>query len=487
MTQQKTPQAVTWSKEADVVIVGYGGAGAAAAIEAHDAGAKVLVLEKMPQGGGNTVISAGIIYAAGTSVQKSKGIEDSADGAFAYMKAAAEGLADEDRVKLMAYKSAETIEWFQKLGTKFNADALYPSGFETQPKYAEITPPKARAHQVIEGTGAGLWGPLAKAVSERHIEILYNTPVKELIADPASGQVRGVRTEKGTFKARRAVILATGGFVRNEQMAKNYLTAYLGCYPGSAVGLTGDGIRMGQALGAELRNMGLLEPLLGGVPYGPPSYDHFIVNAVPMITVVYLAPCIMVDKKGKRFMDEYLHYDFMGIKLALELEGKIAFCIFDQATRNMGAFNILAPPLSNDLSKEIEQGIVKTAPNIRELAKKIGVNPENLEDTVYTFNENAAKGKDPDFGRSKHLVPINKLPFYAMEYRPTYFLTAGGLKTNTDSQVVDVMGRVIPRLYAVGETTGGYFGRWYASGYCLCNAFVSGRISGKKAAAEKPW
>lgn len=477
---------ITWDKEADVVIVGYGGAGAAAAIEAHDAGAKVLVVEKMPEGGGNTAISAGIVYGAGTSVQKSKGIEDSAEGAFKYMKAAAEGLADEDRVKLMADKGGEVIEWLMKLGAKFNADFMYMSGFEYFPQYEKITPPVARGHPVQEGTGAGLWGPLSKAVNERGIEILFNTPVKELIADPVTKEVRGVKTDKGNFKAKKAVILTTGGFVRNEEMFKNYLTAYTGVYPGSAVGLAGDGIKMGQALGAELRNMGLLEPLVPGVPFGPPSYEHFIVNAVPMITVVYLAPCIVVDKKGKRFINEYSHYDFYGIKLTLELEGQVAFCIFDENTRKMGALAILAPPQSDDLSKEIEMGAVKTAPTLKELAGKIGIAPDTLEDTVYTFNENAEKGVDPEFGRTMHLVPIKTPPYYAMEYKPTCFLTAGGLKTNTNSQVIDVTGRVIPRLYAAGETTGGYFGRWYASGYCLCNAFVSGRVAGKKAAAEAP-
>jgi fumarate reductase flavoprotein subunit len=478
---------LTWDKEADVVVIGYGGAGAAAAIKAHDAGARVVILEKTSAPGGNTRMSGGIVYAADTAVQKAKGIEDPVEEAVKYMMAAAEGLADEDRTRFNAKESSKVIDWLTGLGAKFSPELLYCSGFEEYPDYTGVTPAKPRGHIVQELTGEGLMGPLEKAVAERGIEVILDNPVLELVADPAAGEVRGVKTEKLNIRARKAVVIATGGFSRNEEMVKNYLTSYVGSFPGSAMGIRGDGIRMAHALGADLRNMGLLEPLLGGVPFGPPSFDEFVVQAVPAITVVGYAPCVLVNKQGVRFIDEYAHYTILGMKLALELEGRVAYCIFDESVKRMGGSHILLPALSEDLSEEIRQGIIKTAPSPRELAVKIGVDPDILEDTIYSYNENAENNEDPQFGRTKFLTPLNTPPYYAMEYKPSYFLTAGGIKVNLKSQVLDVMGRVIPRLYAAGETVGGYIGRHYASGYCLLNAFVTGCTAGESAAAENPW
>ncbi|MHB1419001.1 MAG: FAD-binding protein [Bacillota bacterium] len=475
-------QLIPWDKESDVIIVGYGGAGAAAAIEAHDAGARVLILEKTSSSGGNTRISGGIVYAANTSVQKAGGVDDPVEEALKYMLAAADGLADEDRVRFNGEKSSEVIEWLTGLGAKFSPEMIYCSGLEESPQYTQITPPAPRGHIVQELTGEGLMVPLDKAVRDRGIEVMFDCPVQELVVDPGNGVVSGVRTAQLNIKANKAVIITTGGFSRNEEMAKNYLTAYIGSYPGSAMSIRGDGIRMAQALGADMRNMGLLEPLLGGVPFGPPSFDEFMVQAVPVITVVGYAPCILVNKQGRRFIDEYAHYTILGPKLALELEGQVAYCIFDENVRKMGGSRILAPFLSDDLSEEIRQGIIKTGNNPCELAAKIGVDEGVLEDTIYTYNENAEQGTDPEYNRAKFLAPLNTPPFYAMEYKPSFFLTAGGLKIDLNSRVINVSGKPIPGLYAAGETTGGFIGKHYASGYCLLNAFVTGRTAGQHAA-----
>lgn len=132
--------------------------------------------------------------------------------------------------------------------------------------------------------------------------------------------------------------------------------------------------------------------------------------------------------------------------------------------------------------------MILTAPTIEELAGKLGLNSEVLRETMATFNDNAEKGIDPQFGRKLHLVPVKEPPFYAMRYKPTFMQTVGGIKINTKTQVVDVFGNVIPRLYAVGETTGGHVGRRYpSSGYMLMHCFATGRTAGKVAAVERSW
>ncbi len=479
---------IKWDKEADVVVVGFGGAGATAAIEAHDNKAKVILLEKMPEPGGDTLISGGMVWGSNTPVQKQKGVEDSPEEALKLLRALSEGFADEEILKVCVNASGENIDWLMKLGVNFPPELLIILGLDESPQYAAITPPKTRVHINQSFTGEGIMTPLQKAIGARGIEVLLNTPGKELISNPATREVLGVKTEKLSIKARKAVVLASGGFCRNEEMVNSYLSYYAGkLWPATAMGLTGDGIKMGQALGAELRNMGLVSLFVTGVPHGPPSFTEPVVMAAPLITAAAYAPCVVVNKKAVRFVDDYLFYASLCLKLIAEVEDQTCFCIFDDKTRKMGGNLILLPALSEDLSKEIELGVVKTAPTLRELAGKLGLDPETLEDTVFTFNENARKGVDPDFGRTQHLVPVDAPPFYAMQYKPTFMATSGGLKINSRFQVVDVLGRVIPRLYAAGETAAGPIGKTYSSGNFLMYATTSGRLAARSAAAEKPW
>ena len=475
-----------WDKEADVVVVGLGGAGAAAAIEAHDAGAKVLVLEKMDKPGGTTLVSAGIVVGANSQYQREQGVEDSAEECFKFYKAIAEGFAEEEKLRLMAEKGGETVDWLMKEGVKFSF--VYIGGPEEYPEYAAITPPKARGHQVPEFTGEGFIRPLVEAINKRGIEVLYNTAAKELIAEPATREVKGVRTETGlNIKAKRAVALTAGGYSRNEDMFRDYLYSYYKViWPCTAPGCTGDAIKMGQALGADLKNMGLMTCIVDGILTGPPSYTEPVVIELPVVRLVYRGNCLCVDKKGKRFADDFLFYDRLGPSI-LNLEGKFYWLIWDEETMKLGGTTLITPTLSPDLSKEMELGVIKKAPNIRELAVKMDIAPDVLEDTIYTYNENAKKGVDPEFGRTKFLDPLDHPPYYVAKVSMSFADTCGGLKTDTDSRVLDVIAKPIPRLYAAGSTTGGYIGKWYTSGTFICNAFVSGRIAGQNAAKETPW
>jgi 3-oxo-5alpha-steroid 4-dehydrogenase len=478
----------TWDKEADVVVVGFGGAGGMAAIHAHDAGAQVIILEKTPTPGGDTSLCGGYILAAGTSVQKAEGISDTPDEMYRYLMAAGKGLSDPDLCRVVADESAEIVEWLVDRGTVFGT--LVYSGAEEEPYYADITPPKMRGHiadAIPLGSitwpwrpetlhtppdspptgGTGLFKPLWDGVAERAIEVLLETRAMELVTDPIKKEVVGVKAEsKGTtlyIKARRGVVLSTGSFGQDKEMVLHYCpNALLADY--TNLSSTGDGHKMGMSVGAELRNMSFGSAWVGiGKVYGGPYVS------IPRGS-------IMVSRGGRRFASETAY------RSPAEVAGGYwtspVLAIFDE--------DIAAEAeVSETIASEAK---MVDAPTIGELAIKKGVDPTVLEDTLNEYNEYVNLGEDLEFGRSG-MVPIKTPPFYAAECKvSTTSVSHGGLNTNTKSQVIDVFGKVKPRLYAAGRAACGVFGVMYpASGTSIADAFVFGRIAGQNAAAEQPW
>lgn len=519
-----------WDLETDLVVVGFGGAGGSAAIEAHDAGAKVIILEKMPTPGGSTTLCAGVYYGAGTSLQKAEGITDSAEDMFKYVVAMGEGRADPALVKVWADKTAETFEWIKGLGANFYSgvnhleaippipkslatDAgwgLYYSGAECDPELAAITPPKPRGHMVKpvepsypfppkhpsapspEGIarGTGYFKPLWEAVKARGIQVLLETRALALITHPETNEVLGVKAEsKGKtiyIKAQKAVHISTGGFSMNKEMVKLWCPkAVAANYTES---WTGDGHLMGMAIGAAVVNM-----------------DQ--TSAGPTVP----AGAILVNYGGRRFVDETLYGNVRG-NVASGQRHSLVYAILDEDMR---------------VAAKLPVGI--SAPTIKELALKIGtdqkaaetwlgenptvwketMNPDVLEATVNFYNESVAMGKDREFGRTqlasqKHppaeLVPpaeramkaLKTPPFHAVKSDPSNSfvgtITNGGLRINEKAQVLDVYGNVIHRLYAAGQAMGGVNGANYiGSGNAISAALNFGRIAGQNAAKEEPW
>ncbi|MGA9351694.1 MAG: FAD-dependent oxidoreductase [Anaerolineae bacterium] len=497
-----------WDKEADVVVVGFGGAGGAAALEAHDAGAKVIILEKTPTPGGATTLCCGVIYAAGTSVQKAEGITDTADEMYKYWMAMGKGLCDPELVRAVADQSGDTVEWLKKMGAVFYSGVgtpgvigpwgLYYSGAEADPEFTALTPAKVRGHNVRPATptwpyppqfppetpltgggggtnpgetyrnGTGFFKCLYEGAKARGIEVLSETPAIALIADPVTKQVLGVRAQsKGTtlfIKATRAVVLATSGFTWNQQMLKLHNVdhgATIVPNSSSTPADVGEGIQMAMAIGADVANMDQ------GTTYGGPTPGAIFVNG-----------------GGRRFVDETIY----GMYLAEVMRGQrgaVVYSIFDE-----------------DIRKEVGLTGTIQAPTIRELAVKIGIDPISqlgidpavLEDTVNTYNGYVQSGKDLEFGRTtkRHhaepipMVPIITPPFHALKVLPMVVLTQGGLRINSKAQVIDVSGNVIPRLYAAGLCSGGFIGDMYpGSGSAICTALNTGRIAGKNAGIEK--
>jgi flavocytochrome c len=472
-----------WDYETEVVVVGYGGAGAAAAIEAHDAGADVLMIDKAPVAGGSTAISGAIIVGAGTSVQRARGITDSPDEMYKYYSAAGQGLNDPEMMKVFCENSGPNIEWLIGLGMEF-IDLLLSSA-EDRSEYAAITTAKPRGHKVE--SGGALFKVLKNACDDRGLKSLYETRLKEIVTASGEGVI-GIKAEnKGKtlfIKARKAVVLACGGYAYNTEMLKQYSfdKGYRATYTGSTTH-TGDGIRAGQMVGADLSCMGQI----GAIPsvQRPNQKIARIAHRPPRLSHTSGYSYIAVNKKGKRFTNETGYYNYVAYDMLLP--GNLPnYLIFDEKLRTAG--QTTWPPWSGNKDKDIEDGTTKKADTVRELAMKIEVDPSALEETINNYNASAENGVDPEFGRTLDLAPIKTPPFYAFERIVGMHSTLGGLKINTVAQVIDVNGAVIRRLYAAGETTGGTIGFNYpASGTAIQNAICFGRIAGKNSASETPW
>jgi 3-oxo-5alpha-steroid 4-dehydrogenase len=470
-----------WDKEADIVVVGFGGAGAAAAIEAGKAGAEVVVLERMPVGGGSTAICGGIIYmGGGTPIQKAAGFDDSLDALQAYLLASAGAGADPDMVQTYVDKNLDLFDWLVEIGVKFKEsylpgkwaapptdDGLVYSGNETQATYAAVTPPVPRGHHVQApgSSGAVLWPPLQAAAEAAGAEILTEALAERLVATPegrVAGVVAQIEGEEQYIKAKKAVILTAGGFFANKEMMAQHCPEFLASqYQVGTDGDDGSGIRMGQGAGGDLRMMS------GAFAYSAAyMYSEALVKGV------------LVNQKGRRFIGEDNYGSFIGC--ALVKGNQTAFLIVDDAVWSE------VP----DAAKEAIT-LAGQADTIAELVTNLGLNPVMVESTVSVYNQFAAEGQDPEFQKDSHyVVPLETGPFYALPYLAAYAggFTTGGLRINTKSEVLDVNGEPVPGLYSAGRNAFAVTAQNYpGSGTSVGEALIFGRIAGEGAAALEDW
>ncbi|HVN24574.1 MAG TPA: FAD-dependent oxidoreductase [Syntrophorhabdales bacterium] len=496
-----------WDYSADVVIVGYGGAGATAAITAFDKGAKVVIIEKAPEGmeGGNTAVNAGI-FRCPTDVKEH----------ITYLKAlnGAHHVPD-DIVRAMAEGAAKVADWIKSFGFGVTPTILNPrcSGAEF-PNLPGAEVDKGFNMTRPDGTlgwGKDFWALLIKPQVEekRKIKILYETPGRELILNERR-EVIGVLADKGgrpiTIKARRAVILAAGGFENSEEMQRDYLVpgaGMAGTVPLKTVGTpynTGDGIKMAMGAGADLWHMqDMAGPMLH---YWPPttktsSQVFFQGNSY-----------IITDRRGNRWFDEkelWLHgkggeklFNYDAAKT--EYARIPSYAIFDETVLKAGPLGptrtsqwtwvSLKEKLawSQDNSEEVARGWILKADSTRDLAAKLNVDGSILEATLASWSNACAAGKDALFGRNPAtLKPIQGPPYYAMTLMPQVINTLGGPRKNAKTQVLRPNGRPLGRLYAAGEA-GSMFGFLYQCGSNFgIDCLVFGKIAGMNAAAEKPW
>ncbi|HXG50037.1 MAG TPA: FAD-dependent oxidoreductase [candidate division Zixibacteria bacterium] len=479
-----------WDYETDVLIVGYGGAGGAAALAATEAGARVLLVEKNNEGGGNTRYSGGSIR---TYTDLAKAID--------FIEAVCEGTTERSVVETFVQESDRNKEWVAKLGgeivpgppsgTKGFPIGLPGAAFPTI-RGAEGIGPRVRVKGAGEAAGIDLWGVLQRNVDGRKIPVLYSCSGKQLIYDKSHG-VTGLIALKGDaeikIRARRGIVLTCGGFEYNVPMHMNYLgQSYFGlCNPGN----TGDGIRMAAEIGADLWHMSAVAATWG---YKFPEFPCAIRHFMPYPGFVY------VDQSGKRFMDEtgidvhamWAPSSYIDMK-TLRRTRVPAYVIFDEDTRTRGAVARTDRGRISDIyqwsadnSAEIRKGWIKAAQTIADLAPLIQLRPDQLQATIAQYNLLTVSGYDPEFGRSPHtLAPIAMPPFYAIPIWPCLYNTQGGPKRNAKAQVLDFNGRPIKRLYSAGEL-GSLWYRNYPGGGNVSEALAFGRIAGKNAAAEAP-
>ena len=482
-----------WDHEADVVIVGFGAAGAAAAITAQDAMVSVLMLEKAPEGqeGGNTrVAGQGYLNAAPV------------DDAIAYFKAmAGPYTVPDEMIRVWAEEGAKNNDWVRSIGGDPQEHQHQPVGIE----FPDL-PGSNSVHKYHHGDTvgySGTWKLFERVVKERDIPVLYETPGKQLIQNPLTREILGVKAEQNGkpvyVKAKRAVILTCGGFENNQEMIRNYLPGIPYCYTTGTPYNEGDGVRMGMEVGADLWHMNNFAGLSMGLKV--PEYRTTFSMIALHFSKEMPGGMIVVGPEGERFGDEKYKTSHGKIKVSGRW-GPMSvpcpmFMIVDHTLFSSGPIYDKEPshawnPIvdrydwSDDNRAELSRGWIKTAGTIPELARIIGVDATNLEESVERWNGHCQGEEDRDFGRTKMLAPLSQPPFYAVELSPSMLNTQGGPRRNEKAQVVRPDGTPLPRLYSAGEL-GSMFSYLYQGTGNIGECLSFGRISGRNAAAEKPW
>lgn len=460
----------------DVIVIGGGGAGMAAAITACDAGARVALLEAADRLGGSTALSGGVVYGAPTSVQRAAGIDsDTVDAMFEYYMTLNQHKVEPAIVRRLCELSGPAIEWLISMGVEFDPAELYASGVESVP----------RGHKTT-GNGAALAEVLDREVNRRNIDVSRGCRVTALHTDER-GCVRGVVLDGETVSA-NSVIIATGGFGHNRLLLNRHYpeAAQHGDWTWAitAKTCTGDGLLMGQEVGADIagHNRGLL--------LTTPGFYRDLEVFVP-------GWLVYVNREGRRFINETTEYAVMAGVVKDQIGGSV-FAIFDDNARATAvpepryaaahkAGIITLNWVTDKIDEQIAKGKVIKAQTLSELADLVGIESGALETTIARYNTDCGQGLDSKFHKDGELMkPVAQPPFYAAEIRPAIVcLTSTGLRVDRDMHVLDRADRPIGGLFSAGEVSGGVLGdRYIGGGNSIANAIVFGRVAGEQAARE---
>jgi fumarate reductase flavoprotein subunit len=450
--------------EIDVLVVGAGLAGYCAAYEASLHGASVLICEKLAQAGGSTALSSGFFAFSGTDLQHNQGIVDNGDMLLRDLIIAGGGLSDPSILQVYVDQQLATSDWLKTLGMTFKAVQL--SSAQSVPRTHPLP------IQMLMDTLH------SKLVNELGVQLLYQTSVCQLLPDNNTGYINGVRcqylNEQFTIKVSKGVILATGGFSRSEAMLKQYAPSQAEGVRYGGQGNTGDGIHMGLALGAELKDMHVVKGTFGFHPKAATDPGE---NWTKL--PVYRGG-IAVNKLGQRFMDESQSYKLLG-DCTLQQPGAIAYQVFDQAIMDDAPDGV--PPF--DFRSAHRRGLMLYGNTIAELAVAIGCDPIELESTVNRYNQAIVQGIEPEFNRSSlsagfGICPtLAQPPYYAYPSASGIIATYCGLAIDTQARVLHTNGHAFENLFAVGEVMGGFHGNSYMTGTALGKCVIFGRIAGQ--------
>jgi 3-oxo-5alpha-steroid 4-dehydrogenase len=529
---------IAWDAEADVVVVGFGGTGAVAALQAREEGAEVLAIDRFG-GGGATTSSGGVFYAGGTRHQAAAGFHDTPEEMFKYLSAEGNALGP-DALRRFCEGSSGDLEWLESHGVPFGSAVylqktaypppghwLYYSGNERLPKFKDVAKPAPRGHlPVTPGFGGHLhYGKLREAALARGVRLMPHAPAQRLIVDRDRRVVgvevkalpqelwakhdelyavvqpwkplNGKRSERAIakcralearvdatrlFRARAGVILSTGGYIYNLDMLQRYRPLLARSYTGllrlGSMGCDGSGIELGQTVGGQTRFM---DRYFLGRPLAPP--EAFIYG-------------LMVNVHGERFINEDAYQSLFGDKLTEQPEEGRALLILDHKQFWSGIKQSLfpgkglfmlwgAPALLN-----MVMGGTSRGRSLQALARKAGIDPVGLQKTIAEHNQRTQAAQPDPLGKSPDkMVALGDGPYYAVnvslnnKFGPTFAFTVGGL--SVDEETGEVLGQnasPIRGLYAAGRTATGLCSMGYMSGLALADNVFSGRRAARHAA-----
>jgi fumarate reductase flavoprotein subunit len=443
-----------FASQYDVIVIGAGGAGLSAAVSAKEAGADVVIFEKMDYAGGNTLRATGGINAAGTSFQEKAGIMDNPDLFYEDTMKGGYNKNNPELVRNLAEKSASSVDWLTRMGVDLS-DVGRLAGASVN-----------RAHRP---TGGGMVGPSIIAGLNNQTEKVLGIPVytgtRVIALISEKGRITGVKVAAKDGKQynvhAKAVVLAAGGFGANNEMVAALVPSLKGFSTTNHAGATGDGIDLAEKAGAALVDMTEIQT--------HPTY----VEGKEMITeAVRGNGAILVNKQGSRFVNELKTRDVVSAAI-LDQEGQSAFLVFDDSVRKS----------LKAIENYIRLKIVVEAASPEALASAIGADPGTLTSTVAAYNEAVASTNDPAFGRTDMPRALATPPYYAINVVPAVHHTMGGVKIDTQARVISTAGSPIPGFYAAGEVTGGVHGGNRLGGNALADITTYGRIAGANAAA----
>jgi fumarate reductase flavoprotein subunit len=443
---------MSWDLEVDLLAVGAGACGLAAAIAAHDEGLNAAVLEKLERPGGNTALSTGSVPGAGSRFQREAGIEDSVEKMLAdYRRVAGEHDVPEVMRRLVEI-SAPLCEWL--------VDRV-EARMSLITDYAHVGHSLPRLHAPRSRRGKDLLDDMLRAAAKRGIPVVTGNAVQELIAGargaPAGVRVGGARAAETRIGARK-IVLACNGFAANAALVREYCPEIAGAQYFGALGSTGEAVLWGRDLGAALANIGAYQG------YAAVAYPH---GQLLSWTTIEKGG-ILVDEAGRRFGDEGVGYSGFA-KEVLARPGRV-FAVFDDRICRLA-------------QREEE---------FKELFDYGGIKPlemsEALQKTLDAYNAAARGERRDEFGRTSFAMAPLEAPFWTAQVVPGLFHTQGGLKTDADARVLSHTGKPIPNLFAGGGAAAGISGRSGALGYLSGNGLLSalglGWLAARAAARE---
>ena len=449
----------------DVVVIGAGGAGFSAAITARNAGANVVLLEKMPAVGGNSLISGAEMNVAKNWVQPKLGINDDSPELHAQDTfKGGDGKGDMKVINVMTHQALDAAKWCRDyLGVRFEDDNLFFFGGHS----------RKRALIPVGHTGTEFIAKFQAKADELGIPVITNMKAEELIKNK-DGRVVGVKAtmdgSEYTFNAKGGVVLATGGFGANPEMVKKYNPKIDERFKTTdAPGSTGEALYMAERAGAELVNMGYIQTY--------PICDP-LSGAIELIADARFDGAIMLNQEGKRFVEELQRRDVLS-EAILNQTGQYCWVLWND---NIGKISNTVKAHANEYEAFTKQGIMTTCDDLKCIADFTKIPFDQLRKTVKRVSDMAGKGNDKDFNHRAGLMDMQQGKYYVIKAVPSTHHTMGGVRINEKAEALTAEGKVIPGLWAAGEVTGVTHGTNRLGGNAYTDIIVFGRIAGEAAA-----